>query len=368
MLALVALPFWLGACSDGASAPSGPGADGDDGERPLNILIEGNIATDLAAPVQLTATARYADGREVDVTAEAIWTAADPTSVSIEGGLVTALEQPSSTDITVTYAGVSETGPFYVVRLPYRGMQPAVIQESAIEGAGSTGQLRAIADFFDRGEIDVTHQSRWWSFDESVATVTDDGVVTGVSVGTTSIMCTYRGYTFGIGIEVGDPPQMFDVQVNPQIFYTSGAWTCDSATNFDGRDGEFAIQINVITPDGERHLLLETLNYPDPDHVIEADSGDDVSMSNSHPSLTGPGVMWFRLSEIQSLQVELRVTEWDLFFEDFGDDVPDSDMDDEVVVRTHYGSDGFDHGDHAVTISGGQGGCEVTMEYIVNAQ
>jgi hypothetical protein len=57
---------------------------------------------------------------------------------------------------------------------------------------GTTVQFTAIATMSDGATQTVTSQATWQSSLPNVATVTDTGIVTAVSVGSTDITATYR--------------------------------------------------------------------------------------------------------------------------------------------------------------------------------
>ena len=74
-----------------------------------------------------------------------------------------------------------------------------------------------------------------------------------------------------------------------------------------------------------------------------------------------------QLVELQEAEVEVRLTEWDLQWVDFGDPVHDSDMDDQSDSSIYRGSAGFSPGLHTVTLAGSSGDCEIEISYYVIA-
>jgi uncharacterized protein YjdB len=58
---------------------------------------------------------------------------------------------------------------------------------------GATSQFRATATLSDGTKQDVTSASTWTSSNTAVATVTAAGIVTALTIGSTTITATYQG-------------------------------------------------------------------------------------------------------------------------------------------------------------------------------
>ena len=112
----------------------------------------------------------------------------------------TNVEPPEPATVTVS-AGEAEKVIFTVTQLP--GVVPlidfALSEESiALKGVGET---RKIEVTLDPPTATVT-PAEWKSLDEAVVTVDDDGVITAVGEGTTTVTCTINEITKEIEVEV----------------------------------------------------------------------------------------------------------------------------------------------------------------------
>jgi len=75
---------------------------------------------------------------------------------------------------------------------PSTAVSSVVVIGPSLE-VGATGQFQATATLADGTKQDVTTASTWTSSNTAVATVTSAGVVTALSVGSTTITATYEG-------------------------------------------------------------------------------------------------------------------------------------------------------------------------------
>ncbi|MBY5920669.1 Ig-like domain-containing protein [Ferrimonas balearica] len=158
--------------------------------------------------LQLTATAIWVDGTEVDVTEDAVWEAFDPAIAVL-------------TDLPGQVRGITEgvaafRGKYTVGNKTYVGTIEVTVKGSAvtitrirIEPEAPTIQvstikpLTATAELSDGTEVDVTHYAAWISSDNRVATFSGaDGLAYGLEVGSATLSAqlnlsgvTYRGET-----------------------------------------------------------------------------------------------------------------------------------------------------------------------------
>lgn len=79
-----------------------------DGIKVTEVEITGDSSVEEEDSIQLTATATYSPGYEVDVTNIATWASSDDTKAEVEAGFVTGIAA-GSTNITATLKGVSST-------------------------------------------------------------------------------------------------------------------------------------------------------------------------------------------------------------------------------------------------------------------
>ena len=75
----------------------------------------------------------------------------------------------------------------------------------------STQPLTATVTLSSGDTRDVTSETAWASDDDSVATVSADGVVTAVAVGSATVTGTYQGFTGTCAVSVTDPAESMAV-------------------------------------------------------------------------------------------------------------------------------------------------------------
>ncbi len=170
-----------------------------------SITVSPNsIDTTTGKTQQLTVTAHMSDGTTQDVTDLASYQLGNTTVASVSSsGLVTA-EGAGSTSVTVTYQGKTATVPVTVT-------EPKVVSISATPSpvnvyTEETQQLTVIATMSDGTTRDVTDISTYKSIKTSVATVSSEGLVSGVKAGTTNITVTCQGKTAIVPVSVTKAP------------------------------------------------------------------------------------------------------------------------------------------------------------------
>ncbi|MHC8514333.1 S8 family serine peptidase [Sporosarcina sp. ITBMC105] len=145
------------------------------------------------------------DADEVDVTAEATFTVADDTVVTVEGGKVTAVNA-GTTEITVTYGDFTET----VVVKVWGAPEYELSQTDILLLTGSTKQLKLTQSILqpDGKTIDtkdVTADALYVSSDEKILTV-DKGLIKTIRSGKATITVTYDGSAeMTVNVVVSDP-------------------------------------------------------------------------------------------------------------------------------------------------------------------
>jgi hypothetical protein len=358
LLMVTMLPLLAGCSSDSITGP-----EGEEGPAITKVWIEGDLGLVEGNSGQMSAYVLLEDGTTHDVTGEATWEMLDPSKATVARGLVTTIEAGRS-DLRIRYRGTTFRDPFFVYTratgiggVTIEGTDPSdgIIQFQVAE----TRQLVATVRLPDATDMDVSDRVVWEASNPEAIAVSDFGVATvNVSTGASELYVRWRGRHGSAMLQVGAPqPQEYQVTVEPFRIYA--AYSCDSATNFDGGDGEFAYQINIVLPSGQRIPVAGTASYPSEDHTVDVDQDANYNLPNDQVSVT--------LTDVQNLEVEVRLTEWDLEWTDFGDPVPDDDMDDRADFSTYRGSAGFSPGLHIVTLAGPSGDCEIEVSYYVIA-
>jgi len=352
------LPVLAGCGSDSVTGP-----EGEDGPAIAKVWIEGSLGIVAGGSGQMNAYVVLKDGSTHDVTDEASWEMLDPSKATVNKGMVTTIAAGRS-DLRIRYRGTTFTDPFFVytrapgigvVRIEGTGDLDDIIQFQV----GERRQLIATVRLPDATDMDVSDRVSWEASNPEAISVSDFGEAeVHVSTGASELYVHWRGRNGSATLQVGAPlPKEYQVTIEPFRIYA--AYSCDSATNEDGGDGEFSYQINIVLPSGARVPVAGTASYPSEYYVVIVDQNANYNLPTDQTSII--------LTDIQNLEVEVRLTEWDLEWVDFGDPVPDSDMDDQSDTNLYRGSAGFSPGLHTVTLAGDSGDCEIEISYYVIA-
>ena len=160
-------------------------------------------SVDSGKTVQLTATLRDANG--ATLTGRAVtWTSLNPSiaTVSATSGLVTGVA-PGTAQVYAASEGKSDTTTITVVRQPVATV--TLTPASATVETGKT--VRLTATLRDPSGATLTgRQVTWTSLNPAVATVSNDGLVTGVTVGTANVYAVSEGKSDTSTITVVAPP------------------------------------------------------------------------------------------------------------------------------------------------------------------
>lgn len=166
-------------------------------------------AVDEGATVQLAAEAKDAEGNVLVRTFA--WTSSDDAIATVdENGLVTGVDAGSAT-ISASADGITGSAAITVNAVI---VSVAVSQETLSLFEGDVVQLEAVA--LDKDGEPVTTDFVWTSSDESIAVVSETGLVTAVGTGNVTITAAAGGKQGGSGVNVG---RIGSVTVTP-----SAAW------------------------------------------------------------------------------------------------------------------------------------------------
>ncbi len=167
--------------SDNASSSSSIESEvGNDGSISISLS---RIELDVDEEYTLTATATPSD-------ATIVWTVADPSVAVVENGKVRGVANGETT----VYASTGEyvkAACKVVVKQKYIADYAVVLSTEETQiGVGDEFTLSATVKF---GNMDVTKPKfTWTSSNETVATVTSKGVITGLTAGTTIITAEFK--------------------------------------------------------------------------------------------------------------------------------------------------------------------------------
>lgn len=191
------LALFAAACSGGDDSPSAPAAP------PAVASVEVTPATPSfysGETVQLQATLRDAAGN-ILIGRVVTWSSnSDSTATVSTSGLVTGIAAGSAT-ITATSEGRSGTAVMSVAAIPVATV--AVAPASSSLAVGDSVQLQAILEDGE-GNALTERDVVWSSDDESTATVSTSGLVTGVAPGSATITAASEGQAGTADVSVSE--------------------------------------------------------------------------------------------------------------------------------------------------------------------
>lgn len=157
----------------------------------LNIItISGEQTVELQESIQLDAFATYDKGNQEDITAQAQWSSSDSTHATVNGGLVVG-EGLGTTTITAAKDSVTSDGHTVTVVDGWGDGELTVTPSSVDMHPGEETTLRAVASTkAEPSGKDVTASASWSSLSPGIATV-EEGVVSAISSGTTTVRASY---------------------------------------------------------------------------------------------------------------------------------------------------------------------------------
>jgi len=156
------------------------------------IAVSMPAALLVGSDARVKALADYGDGTRVDVTSFVEWTSNHPGVLAVgRDGVLTGIA-PGSVVVAARWQGVT-SGPatVEVVAGPVVGLQ--VVPDAPVVHAGEAVPLRCVATVAEGRTVDLTGQVRWSAADETVATVDENGLLTGVGHGKTELEAQWTG-------------------------------------------------------------------------------------------------------------------------------------------------------------------------------
>lgn len=208
---------------------------------------------------QLTATGLYSDGTSHSLTGLATWEAENTTTATVTPeGLLTG-ESVGTTTVTVTMDGVISQLDVTVTDAVITAIR---LTPTTVDVAkGQTLQLTATATYSDGTSSPLTDLVTWVSDDAATATVTPEGLVTGESVGSTTVTVTKNGISNTVNVTVKDAviteihvtPETVDVVKGQTLQLTATATYSDGTTSPITGDATWISndsEIATVSPEG----------------------------------------------------------------------------------------------------------------------
>ncbi len=212
----------------------------------LSISISpGSASIAKGTSQQFTATGTYSDGSTQNLTSAVSWSSSlgNVTTVS-SGGLATGFGVGTATvmaSVTASSGTISATATLSV-GLPVL-VSMAVTPVNPSFALGTTQQFAATGTYSDGSTLDLTNTSTWTTAEGTVATVSGQGLVTSVALGSSSVTASLGSITGSTTLTV-TPAVLVSIAVTPAIptiplgttqqFTATGTYTDGSTQNITG--------------------------------------------------------------------------------------------------------------------------------------
>lgn len=275
-----------------ATAPSGK--NGYYNGNGTAVLVTRKLPTGLAVTpdtstiasnqtVQMMATATYSDASKEDISGTVTWTSSDPTVATVSSnGLVTAVKEGTVT-ITASVPGGAVNG---TAKVTVKNAAPTKITLTPSESSLLVGTTATLTPSYKPANVNESLiKLKWKSSDEKVATVDEDGVVTAVSKGTTTITASYGSVSATAAVTVSEN--------SSRIYYYAALSKLDYTGSASGPNSIPAKGSDIIyawvwktTPSDGKQITLSKLGKVSGNDITYADGdiyyADDVVGTYSH--------------------------------------------------------------------------------------
>jgi trimeric autotransporter adhesin len=165
----------------------------------IDFRVEPAAATvPVGSSVDLAAYGRYSDGREVDLTTVATWTAGG-SHAQVAGGRVTGMSK-GAMPVRAAYGDYTAKSDVSVIDMAVT--QLVITPSTSQLPLGRAMPLQAQALFSNGQTLDVTTQVAWQSMSPTIASIDASGVVAGLAVGGSEIHASLGGATTSAHVDV----------------------------------------------------------------------------------------------------------------------------------------------------------------------
>ncbi|HVN21205.1 MAG TPA: Ig-like domain-containing protein [Dongiaceae bacterium] len=171
-----------------------------------------NATVNVGQTQQLTATASFSDGSQLDVTQFAVWASSDTTMATVQssGQASPGLAQgvgSGSPNLTASYAGVTALTILNVTTSGGNLTGLLLSETNPSMAPGTTLQFVTRASSSNGSKGVVTNSTHWTTDNAAVATVEDQGqsnpgLVTAVAAGTATITASFNGFSASTTVTV----------------------------------------------------------------------------------------------------------------------------------------------------------------------
>ncbi|WP_196774597.1 Ig-like domain-containing protein [Vibrio campbellii] len=214
-----------------------------------NAVIEEVVLTPKTAVIpsgrtqQYQLTGRYSDGNESTITTGVSWSSSDTAKATITpGGLATGAV-PGVVSITAEFEGFKDSGELTITQAVLEEI--SIFPESVQLNKGGSQQLKVTGTFSDGSTREITDGISWSSPNTSVVTVSDSGIVTGVSAGEpVAVVAILDDLQATSQVTVSEENSLVSVKISPQ-----------TSIVYLGRDTQFKLM--GVYSNGEEKEIVE---------------------------------------------------------------------------------------------------------------
>ncbi|MDU4695425.1 MAG: S8 family serine peptidase [Paenibacillus sp.] len=225
-------------------------AEGHEEQAELRVSPE-TLTLQAGDSQALTVTYKAENGEESDVTSEAGYTVADSAIATVDQGLITGVAEGTTT-VEVKYGELSKT---VTVTVTAEGGEEEpelrVNPESLDLQAGDNQALTVTYKAENGEESDVTSEAGYTVADSAIATV-DQGLVTGVAEGTTTVEVKYgelsKTITVTVTAEGGEEPEPGEplLTVTPASLSLKAGTSAQLAVTYKDEEGNEATVTDAV--------------------------------------------------------------------------------------------------------------------------
>jgi hypothetical protein len=173
-----------------------------------------NASITTSSTQQFTATGTYTDGSTQDLTSTATWISTNTAVATITSTGLASAVATGSTSVQATSGAISSSTNLTVVPPPTL-VSIAVTPANIAIVAGVNQQYLATGTYSDGTTQNLTNLVTWVSGNPAVATISNAGLATAASPGTTSIQAASGSITGSTGLTVNTPPTLVSIAVTP---------------------------------------------------------------------------------------------------------------------------------------------------------
>ena len=165
------------------------------------LPVNGRFA--LGTSLQFTALATFSNGSQFDISPVALWTATDPTVMTINATGLAKSGKVGTTTVSATFQGISGTST--ATNVTGATLTKIAINPASARFAASTHAWFTVTGFFSDGTVqDVSNDVVWTVSDPTIASIDSTGSVYGIAAGNATLTASAQSVTAAVPLTVTD--------------------------------------------------------------------------------------------------------------------------------------------------------------------